>query len=226
MEQNRFIDPGPGKFSDSQVVERVILGEKQLFEILLRRNNQKLYRVVKGYLKDEDEIEDAMQESYVKAYENLGNFKGKSAFSTWLIRIAINECLNKISKKGKLVSINSSDAMDDAMNKIPNRTRSITPENKMIRKEMKNILEVSIEELPEKYRAVYIMREVEEMSYSEISLCLDISESNIKVRLHRAKSMLRELILQTTTLYDIYEFGNFRCDKMVSRVMQEIEGQT
>ena len=186
METVRINDPRYGKFSDSEVIERVIKGEKELFEVILRRYNQTLYRIVRGYLKDDEEIEDAMQESYLKAYENLASFKGASAFSTWLIRIAINEALNRLRRKGKYVSINSHGVWNEMQNQLSRAVKQSNPESRVIQNEMKNILEISIDKLPDKYRAVYLMREVEGMSYDNICNCLDLTETNVKVRFHRA----------------------------------------
>lgn len=204
------------KLSDEEVISKVLSGEKGLYEILLRRNNQKLYRIIRGYLHDHEEIEDVMQETYLTAYEKLYQFKHSSQFSTWLIRIGINKALQRIKKNRPTISLSDEDTIRDF------DITQLSPENKMIRKESKEILEAAIEKLEEKYRSVYIMKEIEQMSIAEISDCLAISESNVKVRIHRAKSMIKENLYDLSLNSDLFEFGNKKCDLLVNRVMERI----
>ncbi|MEQ9009492.1 MAG: sigma-70 family RNA polymerase sigma factor, partial [Ekhidna sp.] len=148
-------------------------------EILLRRNNQKLYRVLRGYLTDHDEVVDVMQDTYVTAYEKLDQFRQSAQFSTWLIRIGINKALKRIYQSRKVVSIHEVKESQFQSNQ--------QPELKYMQTEAKQTLEMAIGSLAEKYRSAYIMKEVEGMSIAEISDCLEITESNVKVRIHRAK---------------------------------------
>jgi RNA polymerase sigma factor (sigma-70 family) len=206
---------------DDTIVARIIKGEKELFEIILRRYNQKLYRVIRGYLKDNDDIQDAMQDTYLKAFDKLFQFKGDSAFSTWLIRIGINEALQRI-KKQKVKHLTSSlDLTDDKIIQLP-ASKEMNPEYSAISSEAKRLLEVAIDNLPEKYRLVYIMREVEGMNNTEVAAILGIEENNVKIRHHRAKSLMKDNLLKLSTDLRIYEFGNEKCDAMVNLVMSRI----
>ncbi len=210
------------KITDSEIVRRILSGEKELYEIILRRNNQKLYRVVRGYLTNEEEIEDVMQDSYLNAFEKLHQFKHDAQFSTWLIRIGINQALMRIRKTNKTYSLEScSSHQNTRVMEIPDYNQP-NPEKLLIGQESKAILERTIDSLNEKYRMVYILKEVEGMSIVEISNCLDLSNSNVKVRLHRAKSMLKEKLFELTSKTELFEFGNARCDRITQFVIERI----
>lgn len=212
------------KISDADVVRRILSGEKELYEILLRRNNQKLYRVIRGYISNDTEIQDIMQNTYLKAFEKLYQFKHGSAYSTWLIRIGINEALARLKEKGKVLNLmeNSAVIQGNTILEMPD-VNQMNPEKKMISQEAKQLLENSIDALEPKYRTVYILREIEGMSIREISESLDISASNVKVRLHRAKSMLKEILYKITTVNEgVFEFGNSKCDAITDEIMRII----
>lgn len=211
------------KLSEIDIINRINAGEKELYEILSRRNNQKLYRVIRSYIKDIQEIEDIMQNTYLKAYEKLYQFKNTSKFSTWLIRIGINETLARLREKAKIYTINKHPNYSQAKSilEIPDESQ-LNPESKIIGEEAKRLLEYVIDSLDTKYRSVYVMKEIEEMSIKDISECLDLSDSNVKVRLHRAKSMLKEKLNSVTIEQEIFEYGNSRCANITDRVMQQI----
>lgn len=208
---------------EEDIIRRILAGEKELYEILVRRNNQKLYRVVRGYLKSESEIEDVMQNSYIKAYNKLHQFKLESQFSTWLIRIGINEALMELKRKGKLMYSENLhlNTDDDLVLEIPDH-RQLNPQEKMVQKEATQFLENAIDRLELKYRMVYVLREVEELSLTEIAAALDISLSNAKIRLHRSKEMLKESLFELSNTKNVFEFGFNRCDSITDRVMTKI----
>ncbi|MBI2281121.1 MAG: RNA polymerase sigma factor [Bacteroidetes bacterium] len=222
MEAININDFNNHKIEDSVVIKRILSGEKELYEILVRRNNQKLYRVIRSYIKDDTEIEDIMQDSYVKAFTKLYQFKLESTFSTWLIRIGINESLARLKEKGKIYHLNEqSDNLSSTILEIPDN-RQLNPQDKMIRNETKQILESAIDSLDIKYKTVYIMKEVEEMSLKEISVVLDLTVANVKVRLHRSKEMLKEKLYEVANDKNIFEFGFSRCDRITENVMRMI----
>jgi len=211
------------QLTDEEIVRRVIAGEKKLFELLLRRNNQKIFRVIRGYINQSDEIEDVMQDTYLKAYEKLYQYKHQSEFSTWLIRIAINEALGRLRKKGKLHQVETIGEQSKLNHIISvNETQEMSPEKLMIQKEGKILIEKLIDLLEPKYKVVFIMKEVEGMNIQEIANCLDLTKSNVKVRLHRARTFLKDKILETQLNKNIFEFGSTSCDKIVERVMNLI----
>ena len=211
------------KISDNEIVERVLSGEKELYELLLRRHNQLLYRVIRSYLKEDEDVEDAMQEAYLHAYEKLRQFKGSAAFSTWLVRIGINEALMRLrrQRKNNFVYVNVDAGHNDEIDQIVDNM-SITPDKKVIQVETRALLERAIDQLPEKYRLVFVMKEVEGMEHAQIAECLDISGENVKVRLHRAKEVLKETLYNLSPASEAFPFGHSRCDGVVARVMARI----
>lgn len=223
MELIRKIDFNSHKIVESEIVKRILGGEKELFEILVRRNNQKLYRVIRSYLQNEMEIEDAMQNTYMKAYSKLYQFKLESSFSTWLIRIGINEALGRLRENSRFFHFSLKTNHSKYKNLLEIQDlKQFNPQDKMIQNEVKQLLENAIDQLGTKYKAVYIMREVEGMSLNDIAIALDLSISNVKVRLHRSKEMLKEKLYEVTNTKNIFEFGFGRCDRVVENIMKSI----
>lgn len=220
MDAIRLHDYATTHLSDDAVVRRVIAGEKELFEILLRRYNQTLYRVIRSYLRDDDEIRDAMQNAYLKAFEKLYQFQGNAAFSTWLVRIGINEALLRLKAIRKESITIEYAASEDMLNRIPDK--QMNAERAIIHREAKQVLEHAIDSLPEKYRLVYILKEIERLPNEQVGESLGLTDSNIKVRLHRAKMLLKDNLYKLTTTAEVFEFGKGRCDEMVSLVLQAI----
>ncbi|MEP0365968.1 MAG: RNA polymerase sigma factor [Cyclobacteriaceae bacterium] len=206
------------QLSDEQVIRRVLSGEKEWFEVLMRRYNRTLYRVIRGYSRFENEIEDIMQEAYLHAFERLDQFRGASTFSTWLIRIGINEALQQKRKSQQFI-LEEDDK--EAKKKImllpdtPPPMHNVNPETRML-------IEKAIDQLPEKYKIVFVLHELEGLDHAEISECLDISLSNVKVRLHRARKLLKDELLSLSKDASVFEFGNARCDSVVDSVMRRI----
>lgn len=224
MEAININDFNNHKIKETEIIKRILSGEKELYEILVRRNNQKLYRIIRSYLKDDAEIEDIMQDSYVKAFTKLYQFKLESSFSTWLIRIGINESLARLKEKGKLYHLNkqSDNLRSNTILEIPDN-RQLNPQDNMVRNETKQILENAIDSLGIKYKTVYVMKEVEEMSLKEIAIALDLTIANVKVRLHRSKEMLKEKLYEVANEKSIFEFGFSRCDRITENVMKRIK---
>ena len=202
--------------SDEEIVTKILSGETALFETLMRKYNEQLYRISLSIVGDGDAAEDIMQTAYINAYRQLGNFEGRSSFGTWLTRILINESLlykKREQRKQQLV-------METRFTERHNET----PLSGLLNKELKDILEKAVARLPEKYRVVFVMREVQGMSTDETMEALELGESNVKMRLIRAKEMLRDSLQQIWNPKDIYEFNLVRCDRIVDKVMGQING--
>ena len=209
-----------GNIPDNEIISRVLKGEKNLYANIVRKYNQRLYRVGMSIINDDTEVEDVMQVAYIRAYENLGKFAFKSAFSTWITRILINESLLRLKKRKQSLNMN-----DDVMNNDiyhHHLVDSQTPLMKVVNSELKIILEKAIRQLPEKYRTVFIMREIESMNVAETRECLDLSEVNVKVRLNRAKAMLKNSLAEYYRKEDILNFHLSRCDRIVENVMRQV----
>lgn len=208
--------------TDTEIICRVIDGETDLFEIIMRRYNQRLYRIGRSFFHgDDDEIEDIMQFTYIRAFEKLSSFENRSAFSTWLTRIFINEALARKRYKGKFISITEEEHIsEDILFTGKNTMKS--PYTIGDNKELKELLEKAIDELPEKYKLVFVMYEIENLSVRETGECLKITESNVKVRLNRARKMLRDHLSSYYKSDEIFSFNLLRCDIIVNNVLNII----
>lgn len=206
--------PQVNNVSDDELVDRIVKGEPRLYENLMRKYNSRMYRISMSIVNDDAEAEDIMQISYLNAYRQLSNYRQQSSFATWLTRILINESLlhkKRITKKEKaLMETAFIDEHHD------------TPLSNLMNKELKAILEGAVASLPEKYRLVFVMREVQGMSTNETMEVLALGESNVKVRLARAKDMLRAELNKKWRPEQIYEFNLIRCDVIVDHVMNKI----
>lgn len=216
--------PNVEQLTDEELVRWVLAGEKSCFEQLMRRHNRRMYRAARAILKDDTEAEDVTQDAYVRAYQHLGQFQGRASFSTWLTRIVVHESLTRARRRRRNEDI---DAMDDVQkNRLPALSTSVTPEHNASAAEVRSLLESSIDSLPDSYRHVFMLRDVEEMSTQETADCLGISEDNVKMRLHRARAQLRrELYVRVgATSTAAFQFMGDRCDRMVARVMERLQG--
>ncbi|HRP56058.1 RNA polymerase sigma factor [Agriterribacter sp.] len=204
----------PAELSDTELIDRILAGEKQFFEWIMRRYNQRLFRVGISILGSDAEVEDAMQNAYIKAYQHLNKFEQRASLSTWLVKILMNECLAQRNKKARLKLTN--------IEYHPENMGSMkTPSNILMNKELGIMLEAAIAELPEKYRLVFMLREIEELSVKETGDILGIEEPNVKVRLNRAKAMLRQT-LSSGVKEHVYAFHLTRCDRLVNHVLNSI----
>jgi RNA polymerase sigma-70 factor (ECF subfamily) len=212
-------------WTDEDVVERVLNGETPLYEILMRRYNQRLYRIARAILRDDAEAEDVMQDAYVRAYQHLASFEGRAKFATWLTRIAVHEALARSRRRGRVQSLDGAeDSRGDVMSTL--ESPGPTPERSAYDRELGAVLEKAILQLPEDYRLVFTLREIEEMSTGETAQCLNLTEDNVKVRLHRARALLRkELFAQAgATKAQAFQFRAVRCDRVVNEVFRRIAG--
>jgi len=207
--------------TDEALVTRARTGDSAAFELLMRRHNQRIYRVVRSLLRDPDEIEDIIQQAYLQAFLHLDQFGGNARWSTWVCRIAINEALARLRQRGRFVSMDA--ASEEAMTDFE-KVSSGDPERAAAGREFGHMVEQAIDGLPEIYRAVLIMREVEGMSTLEAASVLDVEPEVIKTRLHRARASLRSAIENRVgdQMKNAYTFGNERCDRVVAFVLARL----
>lgn len=206
---------------DEEIVRRILGGDSALYEVLMRRYNQRLYRVARSVLRDDAEAEDVMQEAYVRAFQHLGQWEGRAKFSTWLTRIAVHEALARAERRRKYVEVSAEDEQAGGTHMM---ARDHTPEHQVSNGELKRLLETAILGLPERYRLVLMMRDVEEMTTADAAVVLGLSEENVKVRLFRARAMVRKRLYSLTggTSVQAFEFGAWRCDRVVARVLERL----
>lgn len=201
--------------SDLDIVARVVTGRTDEYEVLMRRYNQRLFRIGISILHNESEVQEAMQETYIRAYQQLPQFEGRSSFGTWVTRIMINECLGRKARHRRSM-VTQEDTLDHLRDHGPG------PDDIAHQNQLRVFLENAIQRLPEAYQTVFILREVESLTGRETAECLQISESNVKVRLHRAKVMLRKSIAQSAMGSEIFPFRGERCDRLVFAVVQRL----
>jgi RNA polymerase sigma-70 factor, ECF subfamily len=208
---------------DAEVVERVQAGEVGLYELLMRRYNQRLFRVIRSVIADDLEAEDVLQDAWCRAFEHLGQFEGRSSFATWVTKIAFYEALTRARRRKRLVALEDADGeMTPEAERLS--TNTADPEKQAMQGELGQILSSAVDRLPITYRSVFMLRAVEQLSTAETAECLNLSEEAVKTRLHRSRSLLRQ-DLQTRlgpAIVESYCFMGHRCDRTVAAVMERI----
>jgi RNA polymerase sigma-70 factor, ECF subfamily len=210
--------------TDDEVVERVKGGEIGLYELLMRRYNQRLFRIIRSVVIDSTEAEDVLQDAWVRAYEHLEQFAGRSSFATWVTKIAYYEALARSRRAKRTLALQDEEGeiMPEARQKIP---AAETPEEYAIRGELQTALRSAIDGLPEMYRSVFMLREVEQLSTAETADCLGLSEEAVKTRLHRSRALLRHDLEARAgrAIAASFAFMGDRCDRTVAAVMARIQ---
>jgi RNA polymerase sigma-70 factor (ECF subfamily) len=208
------------RLSDEEVIERVRGGDRALFEVLMRRHNQRVFRAARSIVRTDDEAEDVMQEGYVLAYEHLGDFAGRAQFSTWLTRIVVHEALKRV-RRGKRITF------EEDMDESPSEDHAYNPDPEKLAgdRELARAIEQAVEQLPEVFRAVFVLRAVEQMTVSETSEALGVPEDTVKTRLHRARAAIQKRLLARTDSLtsSLYDFHLSRCDRVVSAVLARLK---
>lgn len=214
---------------DAALLESMHAGQAGAFEVLMRRYNRRLYRVARSMLRDGAEAEDAVQEAYLCAYRSMESFRGDSAVSTWLTRIVVNECMTRLrrsARRGNIVpivaGISPPEDERNAMHEDAAAPPDDTPDRALMRAELRELLERKIDELPQDFRTVFVMRAVEELSVEETAQCLAIPEATVRSRHFRARSILRESIAQEMDVAErgVFDFDGERCDRIVTGALQ------
>jgi RNA polymerase sigma-70 factor (ECF subfamily) len=204
--------------TDEAIVERVLAGDTPLFEVLMRRHNQRLYRAARAILRDDREAEDVMQEAYVNAYAHLAQFDRRAAFATWLTKIAVYEALARARRRGRYQQLD-----DEVVEAMP-RTTTPDPERQAFGRELGSLLESAVDRLGDGYREVFMLRQVEGLSTAETAQALGVSEDVVKTRLSRARHTLQADLLERAgeATPHAFTFGQARCDAVVGGVMARV----
>jgi len=216
--------PDSSEHPDEEVVRDVLDGNTAMFELLMRRHNERIYRAARAIVRDEAEAEDVMQQAYVNAFTHLAQFNGSALFSTWLTRIAINEALARVRRKGRYEAFDDTSANVDPLMSV---SPSENPERQALAGELRALLESAIDVLPNGMREVFVLRDVEGMSTLEVAECLGVSEDVVKTRLSRGRATLRRVLMERTgaTAPEAFRFYRPRCDRVVAAVLAKIERQ-
>jgi RNA polymerase sigma-70 factor (ECF subfamily) len=215
--------------SDADIVQGIAAGDRHAFERLMRRYNRPLYRTARSILRDDAEAQDALQEAYLLAFRHIGKFRGESSLSTWLTRIVVNSAIarsRKISRRAEIIEIGAEPDWDKNMtDESMHCQASQQPEQTMERAELRRIIEKRIDDLPEAFRMVFMLRAVEEMSVEDTAACLSIPEATVRTRYFRAKGLLRESLARELdyALEGAFSFDGARCDRIVAGVLARLD---
>ena len=209
------------QYTDIEIIQRILDGEFALFEILIRRNNSFLYKTGRSYNYNHENTQDLMQETFIDAYTHLKKFENRSSFKTWLIKIMLNNCFQKQKKFSYRNEV--SKELDDKSIPMFSAQRHIDTHETVINRELSFVIENALQKIPRDYRLVFALREMNGLSVAETAEALHISDANVKVRLNRAKTMLRREIEKSYTSEEIFEFNLVYCDVITNRVMDIIK---
>jgi RNA polymerase sigma-70 factor (ECF subfamily) len=213
----------PERWTDEEVIERMRSGNTASYEIIMRRYNQRLYRVARAILRDDAEAEDVIQDTYVRAYQNLHQFAGSALFSTWLTRIAVHEALRRVRLRNRNQQLDEFEQDEEGSMEVVET--SPDPEQRASNAELGRLLEEVVLDLPDAYRTIVMMRDVEQMSTAETAEALDLTEQNVKVRLHRGHAMLRSSLAARLgeARRMAFPFMGDRCDRVVRWVFLKLD---
>lgn len=209
------------QYTDTEIIQRIVKGEVALFEILIRRYNPYLYKTGRSYNYDHEDTQDLMQDTFIDAYTNLPGFEHRSSFKTWIVRIMLNNCFKKRQKFSFKNEI-PNEISDKSTPMFSSQQHSNT-EKMILNRELGQVIEAALKQVPEDYRLVFALREMNGLSVKETAETLHISEANVKTRLSRARTMLRTEVEKSYRVEDIFEFNLIYCDAMVNKVMKKIQ---
>jgi len=211
---------------ESDLVRRTLSRDGAAFRTIMERHNRRLYRIARAVLRDDSEAEDAVQESYVRAFANLGTFRGDSSLATWLGRIALNEALGRLRRRRPAAPIDTMEVLrtDAQIIQFRNAMTAEDPERTMAQREILRLVERATEALPEIFRTVFVTRVIEGMSVQETAELLDIEPETVKTRLHRARHLLRDQLESEIgpVLLDAFPFAGRRCARVTDAVLRRL----
>ena len=215
--------------ADADLPRRVAAGDTMAFEVLMRTYNRRLFRTARAILRDDAAAEDALQEAYLRIYGSIGSFRGEAKLSTWLVRIVANEALarrRKDQRRAQIVPIHGGGDEEQGMEEGVDQGEG--PQRQAERGEIRQLLETKIDALPDSFRAVFVLRALEELSVDETAAALGIPEATVRTRFFRARSQLREALSREIDLAfdDAFSFAGERCDRIVARVMAAVTAGT
>ena len=209
------------QYADIEIIHKILEGEFALFEILIRRNNPFLYKTGRSYNYNHEDTQDLMQDTFIDAYTHLSKFENRASFKTWIIKIMLNNCFRK-QQKFSFKNEVAHEISDKSIPMFSNQPHTDTNKT-VVNRELSLVIENALKEVRLDYRMVFSLREINGLNVAETAEALSISEANVKVRLNRAKTMLRKEIEKSYTAEDIFEFNLIYCDAMTSKVMDKLK---
>jgi RNA polymerase sigma-70 factor, ECF subfamily len=213
---------------ESELVDFARAGDRQAFRAIMTRCNQRLFRIARAVVRDEAEAEDVLQEAYTRAFAAIATFRGDSGVATWLTRIVLNEAHGRLRRRKATVDLDELDVAQAGAQVLsfPGSARSEDPEADAARAQIRRILERAVDDLPEPFRLVFVLREVEELSVEETAAHLNLKAETVKTRLHRARRRLREALdaQLAGVMVGAYPFLGARCERITEAVLQRLAG--
>ncbi len=215
------------KTPDPELARRVADGDREAFKVMMRRHNQALFRTARAILRNDEEAEDSVQESWLHAYRSMGSFRGDAKLSTWLVRIAVNESLGRLRRlrrSAEVIPMSVDDTDVPMQENLPDESLAAAPEVQALRGEVRKLIESRIDKLPGGFRTVFVLRAVEEMSVEETAAALDIPEATVRTRFFRARSLLRESLSREmdVAVEGAFSFLGERCDRIAAAVLARL----
>lgn len=209
---------------DEALIARIRAGDSSAYAIILRRYNRRLYRVTRSILRDDDDAQDAMQEAYVRAFTNLGDYRTPGNFGAWLTRIAVNEALMKKRRDKRFAPRDAAPPHDEDDTPAEQPATGVGTEDLAANGELRRLIEAAVDRLPESFRTVFVLRAIEQLSVEETAACLDIPAPTVKTRFHRARGLLQQALGRylETAGPTAFDFAGPRCDRMVEIVLARL----
>ena len=224
-----FAKTASNDLPDVDIARRIAAGDCDALRVMMRRYNQTLYRTARSILRDDAEAEDAVQEAYLLAYRAMGGFRGDAKLSTWLVRIVANEAIGRVRKRSRRAEVVELNGQTEHEGEAPeitmNEASPEQPERAALRAETRRLIEAKIDLLPDSFRAVFVLRAVEELTVEETAVCLSIPQATVRTRYFRARSLLREALAREidVSVEDAFTFAGERCDRIVAGVLARLK---
>ena len=206
------------------LIRRARARDEAAIRAILQANNRRLFRIARGILRNDSEAEDVVQDTYVRALTHLGEFRGQSSLSTWLVRIAMNEAMGRLRGARPALPLDEQREDKSGAEVIDFRATSSDPEKSVAQRQIQAVVEQAIDDLSEPFRLVFIARVIEEMSIDETADLLGLKPETVKTRLHRARGMLRENVEKEIgpVLLDAFPFAGQRCERLTDAVLRRL----
>ena len=228
MRDNLALDYGA--LADAELAALVQQGNRMAFVAVMQRCNQRLFRIARSVVRDDNEAEDVLQEAYLRAFAAIGNFRGEASLFTWLTRITLNEARGRLRKRRPSVALDALEAAQETGAELiafPRSLNAPSPESEAARSETRRLMEAAIDELPEPFRIVFILREIEECTVEETAGQLGLLPETVKTRLFRARRLLRRALSEklASSVTEAFPFLGARCLRITEAVLARREVQ-
>lgn len=213
-----------GGMAEEALLRHAQHGDREAFRAIMQRCNQRLFRVARAVVRNDDEAEDVLQDAYLKAFAAIGQFRGEAGLATWLTAITLNEARGRLRRRRPTLDLAVMDEIGIRVIPFPGLAEIPDPEAEAARAEMRLLLERAVDELPEDFRMVFVLRDIEGCSVEETATQLDINSQTARSRLFRARRMLRKELMAKLSgnLEGLFPFLGARCARIADRVMERL----